>query len=445
MMKRSHRQRGMGAFSLAGIGWAIGLITLLLSIPVLAGVVNFADPGLEAAIREAIGKKYGDILDTDLLGLTTLDARYHNIVNLEGIEHLVDLTDLDLYGNDIVDIAPLSGLTGLRTLILTRNEIVDIAPLSPLTNLRELELRNNQIRNIEPLVNNPAFAGDADIALSFNPLPLQPGSPEMHNIEALQERGIHIRFAPIIDFLDPGVEAAIREAIGKETEDILEPDLIGLSVLDARYRGISSLEGLELCINLTELDLYGNDISDIHALSSLTKLTKLSLEDNEISDLSPLTSLGNLEKLYLDNNQIANLGPLADLTKLTTLYLWENDIVDLSPLSGLTNLTGLYLYFNRIVDISPLADLTLLTGLGLSWNRIVDIRALSALTNLTRLYLDNNEISILAPLAINVGIDRDDIVHLEGNPFSIEPGSPNMHDINVLQSRGVKVTYTLEK
>ena len=90
---------------------------------------------------------------------------------------------------------------------------------------------------------------------------------------------------------------------------------------------------------------------------------------------------------------------------------------------------------------SKLKALTRLTGLGLSWNQIVDICALSELTHLTRLYLDNNEIVAIAPLVINVGIDRDGIVHLQGNPLPLHPGSPAMHDIEVLQERGVNVDY----
>ena len=48
-----------------GLGLALGFVVAVTSIPALAGVVDFSDPGLEAAIREAISKPTGDILDTD--------------------------------------------------------------------------------------------------------------------------------------------------------------------------------------------------------------------------------------------------------------------------------------------------------------------------------------------------------------------------------------------
>jgi len=228
MMKRGEHLRNLGTRYLAGIGvcLALGIAIAINSIPVLAGVVDFSDPGLEAAVRKAICKPTGDILDTDLLELTHLDARYFNIANLDGIERLVNLRELDLYGNQIVDIAPLSGLTNLTDLILTRNQISDISPLSTLPNLTALQLRNNQIQDIRPLIDNPAFACDANLALSYTPLPTQPGPPEMLGIETLQDRGVNIFFAPVVYFPDEGLEGAIREAIGKPTEDILDIDLV---------------------------------------------------------------------------------------------------------------------------------------------------------------------------------------------------------------------------
>jgi len=447
MMKKRHRQRTVGVSNLAWAAMAviIGMVVATGLIAGAAGVIHFPDPGLEAAVREALNKPAGEITDQELLGITTLDARYHKIANIEGIEYLVNLTELDLYGNQIVDISPLSGLSKLTTLILTRNEVADISPLSTLTSLAEIQLRNNQICDIEPLVNNPDFARDVAIALSFNPLPLQLGSPVMRNIEALQGRGARIVFAPIVVFPDAGVEAAIREAIGKPTEDILDADVVAVTALSARYRGISNLEGLEYCVNLTELDLSGNDIVEIDALAGLTKLAKLALENNDIISLGPLSDLSNLTQLSLNDNQIADLGPLSGLSRLTTLYLWNNEIVDLAPLSELRNLTGLYLYFNRIVDITPLANLQHLTGLGLSWNQIIDLAALSGLTSLSRLYLDHNQIVDISPLVSNAGLDQDDIVHLQENPLPLEPGSPALHDMQVLRDRGVAVDDSAEE
>ena len=142
-----------GGLAVIGMGLALGVLVSMVSVPVFAVVVNLPDPGLEAAIREAIDKPTGDIHETDLIGLTLLDAIDRGIVNLEGIQHGVDVTALLLHNNQIIDISPLSRLTNLTTLGLTGNQIIDISALSNLTNLTWLGLDVNQIVDISPLSN----------------------------------------------------------------------------------------------------------------------------------------------------------------------------------------------------------------------------------------------------------------------------------------------------
>ena len=202
-------------------------------------------------------------------------------------------------------------------------------------------------------------------------------------------------------FPDAGLDAAIREALGKAVQDkITSKELAKL--VELRARGILDLTGLEYATNLTTLNLSNNQISDVSPLASLTNLTELSLEENPISDVSPLASLTNLTTLNLGNNQISDVSPLASLTNLTTLYLWNNEISDVSPLASLTNLTDLHLsgnQGNQISDVSPLHQLTNLTTLDLSSNEISDVSPLASLTNLTMLNLGNNWISDVSPLA----------------------------------------------
>ncbi len=442
---RYQKRRSVDRWSKALLPVWIGLLIIGCSFSVTASVIEFPDPGLEAAVRMATGLPTGDLSEQDVLGITTLDARFLNITDLTGIEFLVNLTELDLYGNQIADIQPLSALTQLTTLILSRNRISDIGPLATLSHLSEIQLRSNLVQDIHPLIDSAVLPDGVSIGLSFNPLPVQPGSPGMRDIEALQGRGMHIDFAPIVVFADGKLEAAVREAIGKLTDDLHERDVLALTTLDARYRGIADLEGIEHLVNLTQLDLSGNQIETLGPLSGLTKLTKLNLENNEIVSIEPLAMLSHLETLYLDNNHISGLSPLANLVQLITLYLWDNEIADLTALAGLENLTGLYLYFNDIVDISPLANLTQLTGLGLSWNQIVELAPLSSLTHLQRLYLDNNLIVSIASLVDNEGLNEGDILHLQGNPLPFEPDSESLKNLQTLQERGILVEWSTEE
>ncbi|MFC2108177.1 hypothetical protein ACFLS5_01825, partial [Candidatus Bipolaricaulota bacterium] len=88
----------------------LGVLAATVSVSASAVVVNFPDPGLEAAIRDKIGIPTGDIQDTDLTGVTYLHASDRGISNLDGIQHCVDLEELYLGYNEIVNISDLSGL-----------------------------------------------------------------------------------------------------------------------------------------------------------------------------------------------------------------------------------------------------------------------------------------------------------------------------------------------
>jgi len=223
----------------------------------------------------------------------------------------------------------------------------------------------------------------------------------------------------VVSFPDPGLEAAIRDAISKPTGDIYDSDLVGLTQLDASHRAISDLTGLEHSVNLQELYLWDNIIGDISALIDLDKLRKLQIDHNQISDVSPLGALTNLEWLNLENNQIYDITSLGGLTKLLFLELWQNQISDISLLSNLKNL--------QILSIGG--------------NQISNILALIGLTSLQKLYLSFNQISDISPLLANSGLASGDHVDLRYNYLDLTPGSDEMQNIQVLINRGVDVDY----
>jgi internalin A len=170
----------------------------------------------------------------------------------------------------------------------------------------------------------------------------------------------------VVTFPDPVLNAAILEAIGKTTGDIIyQSDLDNLTTLNASP-AVADPTGLEHCTSLTHLVLNNNGISDFSSLAGLTNLTYLDLDGDYMGDPSPLAGLTNLTYLCLNRNQVSDLSPLAGLTNLTYLYLGGNDIRNLLPLAGLSNLTYLDLNYNPISNLLPLAGLTNLTYLGLN-------------------------------------------------------------------------------
>lgn len=270
--------------------------------------------------------------------------------------------------------------------------------------------------------------------------------------------------AEVVVFPDPGLDAAVRQAINKPTGDILDTDLVGVgfTALDGWERNISDLAGLEHCTDLTWLVLNVNQITDLTPLAGLINLWMLRLEVNQIADLTPLAGLTNLGMLFLNSNQIADLTPLAGLANLDMLNLSDNkiadltplaaagarhvdwlglalnQITDLTPLAGRTDLRQVYLDSNQIADLTPLAGLTNLLALGLSSNRIADLTPLASIADPWALYLDSNQITNLAPLVANLGIGSGDAVTLSQNPLDQDA---LCDQIPRLQSRGANVSY----
>ena len=238
--------------------------------------------------------------------------------------------------------------------------------------------------------------------------------------------------AQVVDIPDSTLRGYIEAALGKAPgATITIVEMATLTKLDARYRRISNLTGLEHATNLTELNLSGNLISNISPLSGLTNLTQLWLYKNYISDLSPLAGLINLTELGLAENSISDISALADLTKLTKLHLYENSIPNISSLSGLTNLTQLWSFDNLISDISSLSGLINLTDLNLGSNLISNISSLSGLTNLTELDLYENSISNISPLSGLTNLDRLELWDNSVSDISPLVGLTKLIDLNL--------------
>jgi len=197
------------------------------------------DRRIEVAIREAIGKDKGRILESDLEGLTKLDASNRDVIDLSGIEHCTNLQRLNLYGHQIRNIGPLSNLIELQELVLTDGGLRNIRVLSNLTKLQRLRLGSNFVSDISPL---SGLINLRELYLWGNRISI---IGPLRNLTNLRELGLG----------------------------------------GNQVRHISALKSLT---NLEELVLTDNWIVDITLLSNLTSLQRLYLAKNQISNISPL-------------------------------------------------------------------------------------------------------------------------------------------------------------
>jgi internalin A len=116
-----------------------------------AGEIRFADPALEAAVREELDRPTGELSAADLAQILVLDAGSRDIEKLDGIECLASATHVDLSNNRIADLAPLAALDTLLVLELRNNRIESIEPIACLEQLESLHLAENAIADLSPV------------------------------------------------------------------------------------------------------------------------------------------------------------------------------------------------------------------------------------------------------------------------------------------------------
>ena len=114
-------------------------------------VVAFADSALEAVIRAIVQKPTGDLLPSDLAGITEIQASDRGIHSLDGLQDCVSLIRLGIRGNAVTDLGPLAGLTQLTDLDASSNAISNLQPLADKGRMMNLLLDDNAIHDIGPL------------------------------------------------------------------------------------------------------------------------------------------------------------------------------------------------------------------------------------------------------------------------------------------------------
>ena len=252
-----------------------GIVVPVASVSADTGtVVNFPDHSLATAVRSAINKPAGNILESDLISLTSLTASNDEISDLTGLQYCSNLTSLDLDSNQIMTISSLSGLSKLQMLRLSFNRMTNISPLASLTNLQYLGIGNNPLTDISVV---SKLTNIASLDVSFCPITGISAISHLAQLQNLQLQGYQL----------PDTNSADKSIL-------------------------SSLPGL------ASLNLYDTQLHDISFLTDLTNLNYLNLGANAINNLSPFAFLTKIQSLCLSINQINDLSPLIANRGLTT-------------------------------------------------------------------------------------------------------------------------------
>ena len=356
-----------------------------------------------------------------LTSLTRLSLAANSVKNIGPLASLTSLRSIVLYSVGTWDVSPLAGLTSLEAIYLGQNEIYDISPLGGLTSLKVLALSGNRIMDLSSVVNNVGVDQGDRLFVDGNPLSQR--SREMH-IPALRQRGVEVVFDELLEIPDLGLREAAERAVYA-----LGVELATVRVLDASYRDVETLEGIEGAPDLGQLLLDGNSISDITPLAHLGGLFALTLSRNTVEDWVPLAGMNSLVLLALDWTSIGDLPQLP--LGLRYLYLADNSISGIARLADMWGLVELDVSGNAITSLEPLAGQGELRYLHVHDNQVTDISPLN-FAPLRELHMANNAVRDISPL-----LDGEELLmaDVRGNPL----GDGALRVLEALRERRVTV------
>lgn len=420
--------------------------------------------GIEYAVNLTSLMLYGNKIEdlsplANLTNLVSLDLDENLITSIGNLKNLKNLETLFLSFNQIEDIDVLSELPNLSYLTLIGNEKLDFTKGSEdAERLKKLItagvsvewlLENFEI-SIQDVTESSIkfdfnFPSVTDFIIGYNlflngelvaELPVEENSYELSDLQPMTEYEITVEAVDeegnvwasaynylttppvpegeVIQFKDPSLEEAVRDALHIYSRDLYESDMKVLESLDASNRGIEALDGLELAVNLQELILDSNLVHNFDPIAGLANLVHLSLSNNKLSDISGLASLTNLELLILDGNEIEDISILSQFSKLTLLSLQENKVKDIGALANL-NIEFLNIGYNEIDDISSLLELENLQYV-LIMNNPLDLTEGSKTRSVIQTLEDNGVIVMYEYLDISVDEVTESTIKISWGP-----------------------------
>lgn len=211
--------------------------------------------------------------------LKSLDISHNNLLNLEGLQHLGRLVSLDVSYNEVAEIRPLAGLNALEYLNLGYNLIADLQCLRSMISLRALNLSGNtEVTDVAPIVELSQLG-----ILSIKRLRLPDLSPLGH-LGVLRK---------LILTVEDARELAPLRVLDKLTE------------VQIRFSATESLDGFPALAHLEDLSVaHCPNLRRADALVALQGLKRLSLAHNALEDAAFLKDMPYLEQLDLTGNPV---------------------------------------------------------------------------------------------------------------------------------------------
>ena len=212
-----------------------------------------------------------------------------------------------------------------------------------------------------------------------------------------------------VNIVDPNLEAAIRDELGltagpqgEGPTPITCQNALDLKILNADFRGIVTLQGLQAFNNLEEAFFFVNSIQDGSPLAELYRLFHLDIGANQLTSVEFLAKLTAMQRLYIDQNLLSDAMKGADSEAGSKPQ--SRPTLVLTPVGGLVHLESAQIGFNEIVYLDPLASASRLATLGALSNLISDLGVLSAWPLLSSLDVSDNPVTDPNPISAKTGL-----------------------------------------
>ncbi|XP_009704447.1 PREDICTED: leucine-rich repeat and IQ domain-containing protein 1, partial [Cariama cristata] len=172
-----------------------------------------------------------------------------------------------------------------------------------------------------------------------------------------------------------------------------------LQVLTLRRCGLVALEGLSSCKDLKYINVEENNIQIIDC-ENLENLCILILSKNRLSSVCGLDGCVNLQNLELSYNRITRIGGLQSLKNLQQLIVDHNQLISTKGLCEVPTVIHLDCSFNHLTQVEGIENCGLLQILKLQGNNLQELPRLENHVLLRELYLDDNSISAMRMLSL---------------------------------------------
>ena len=308
--------------------------------------VKLADAGMDAYVRELLGKTAGSaIMSDELWAVEELDLP-DTVASLEDLPYFTGLRSLSLHHGTGLDLSVLSQLPTLRTLDLSGCTLSTAAmnTIVTLSELTSLNLSGCAVAEIDALIG-------------------------LQKLETLD-----LSNNTVSDLTALSALLALRELNLTNNPITSLSNLKNCTELETLYAGqcaITRIAGLADHTKLKTLVLSGNKITDISALAGCTAIETLDLRGNSISDISVVSGFKNLVDLNVSSNQITDLPQFDADTPLWHVDISHNQIESLAGLEGNLAVNFINADYNRIKSVAKLESCIMLVRMNL-WDNPVD-------------------------------------------------------------------------